>query len=309
VLRTSFAGRLSLAGIFVLGLIFPASPLCRAQADPNAKLDPASVLRSAMMAACSQNSTNFAQALTTRNADAFTHLTPAARATLLKRFVLLDKSGDPKSSVDASGNSVIRCATPDLTTEMTIGKAEIRDNLAYLPLTVQDAADAAGDSIHQIVIGMVRENGQWKLLSLGLLMLDLPTLGEEWDRAEIKVNEQAAINDLKKLVDAVETYRKTYTRLPESISMLGPAPQGQAKSDKAGLIDHDLAAGQKDGYMFRYVIVGANTSGAPAKYEIAVMPTEYARSGLRSFFYDLNGAMHAADHHGAVGSSADPKLE
>jgi hypothetical protein len=70
-----------------------------------------------------------------------------------------------------------------------------------------------------------------------------------------------------------------------------------------------LAAGKKDGYMFRYVIVGANTSGAPAKYEIAVMPAEYGRSGLRSFFYDLNGVTHTADHHGAVGSSVDPKLE
>jgi hypothetical protein len=140
-------------------------------------------------------------------------------------------------------------------------------------------------------------------------MLDLPTLGEEWDRAEIKTNEQAAIADLKKLIDAVETYRKTYTRLPESIAMLGPAPQGPAKNDKAGLVDAELAAGRKDGYMFRYVIVGANTSGAPAKYEIAAMPAEYGRSGLRSFFYDLNGGTHAADHHGAIGSSVDPKLE
>jgi hypothetical protein len=156
---------------------------------------------------------------------------------------------------------------------------------------------------------MVRENGEWKLLSLGLLMLDLPTLGEEWDRAEIKVNEQAAIGDLKKLIDAVETYRKTYTRLPETLSALGPAPKGQTKSDQAGLMDLELAEGKKDGYVFRYVIVGANTSGAPAKYEIAVMPAEYGRSGLRSFFYDLNGVTHAGDHRGALGNSSDPKLE
>lgn len=299
--------RLCAIGILGVALSFFAPPVCRAQAE--AKEDPATVLRAAMMAACSQSSGNFSHALTARNADAFAHLTPAARATLLKRFVLLDKAGDPKSSEDASGNIVVRCATTDITTEMVISRAEVRDNLAYLPLTVQDASDSSGESAHQILIGMVRENGQWKLLSLGLLMLDLPTLGEEWDRAEIKVNEQAALADLKKLIDAVETYRKTYTRLPESLSMLGPAAQGQAKSDNAGLVDQELAQGKKDGYLFRYVIVGANTSGAPAKYEIAAMPAEYGRSGLRSFFYDLNGVNHAADHHGAVGSSVDPKLE
>jgi hypothetical protein len=290
-----------------LALSLSASSACRAQAE--AKEDPAVVLRAVMIAACAQNSTDFSRTLTTRNADAFVHLTPAARVTLLKRFVLLDKAGTPKSAENSSGNTVVQCATSEITTKMVIGKAEVLDNLAYVPLTVQDASETSGDSAHQIIIGMVRENGQWKLLSLGLLMLDLPTLGEEWDRAEIKVNEQAAIADLKKLIDAVETYRKTYTRLPESLAMLGPAPQGQTKSDKAGLVEPELAAGKKDGYMFRYVIVGANTSGAPAKYEIAVMPAEYGRSGLRSFFYDLNGVTHTADHHGAVGSSVDPKLE
>jgi hypothetical protein len=293
--------------VAILGISFFTSPTGPAQTTANAP--PTLVLQSAMMAACSQNSANFAHALTVRNADAFANLTPAARATLLKRFVLLEKSGDPKTSEDAFGNLVVRCTTADITTEMVIGRAEVRENLAYLPLTVQDASDAPGESTHEIVIGMVRENGEWKLLSLGLLMLDLPTLGEEWDRAEIKVNEQAAIGDLKKLIGAVETYRKTYTRLPETLSALGPPPQGQAKSDKAGLMDQELSGGKKDGYVFRYVIVGANTSGAPAKYEIAAMPAEYGRSGLRSFFYDLNGVTHAADHHGALGSSSDPKLE
>ena len=306
-MRSSWDRRLCVLGILGLGLNLFGSTTCYAQAQ--VKEDPATVLGAVMMAACSQSSTDFAHTLTARNVDAFSRLTPAARATLLKRFVLLDKPGNPKSSVDSRGNIAVRCITPDITTEMIIGNAEVRENLAYVPLTVQDASDTSGENAHQIVIGMVRENGQWKLLSLGLLMLDLPTLGEEWDRAEIKVNEQAALGDLKKLIDAIETYRKTYTRLPESLSVLGPVPQAQAKSDKAGLVDQELAEGKKDGYVFRYVIVGANSSGAPAKYEIAAMPAEYGRSGLRSFFYDLNGVTHAADHHGAVGSSGDPKVE
>jgi len=55
-----------------------------------------------------------------------------------------------------------------------------------------------------------------------LLFLDLPSLEIEWDRAEIKANEQSAIASLKVLVEAIETYRKTYTRLPECAQ--GPGP-------------------------------------------------------------------------------------
>ena len=68
---------------------------------------------------------------------------------------------------------------------------------------------------------MVRENGEWKLLSLGLLLLDLPSLEEEWDRAEIQANEKLAIAYLKEIAEAVETYRKTYTRLPDILSFSG----------------------------------------------------------------------------------------
>ncbi|HEX9456176.1 MAG TPA: hypothetical protein VF935_01020, partial [Candidatus Acidoferrum sp.] len=65
----------------------------------------------------------------------------------------------------------------------------------------------------------------------------------------------------------------------------------------------------KNGYAIRYVIVGASTLGAPAKYELAATPLQYGRTGRRSFFRDSKGALHAADRRGAVGSEADPRVE
>jgi hypothetical protein len=270
---------------------------------------PSAVLRDAVMAACTQSPDEFRRALTTRNTEAFTRITPAARATFLKRFVLLDKPGQPKSESASNETFIISCSNADVTTQIRIGQPELRDNLAYLPFEIKDATDSSGSGTRHAVIGMVRENGQWKLLSLGLLLLDLPSLEEEWDRAEIQSNEKAAIASLKELSDAVEIYRKTYTRLPESIAVLGPPTEGAARIDKAGLIADDLATGRKDGYIFRYVIVGANASGAPAKYELAAIPAEYGRGGTRSFFRDPSGTVHAADRGGAVGSETDPKLE
>ncbi len=270
---------------------------------------PAFALRDALVAACSQNSEQFVRELTARNAEAFDRMTPPARATLLKRFVLLEKPGTPSAKNDADGRLLVTCATPEVTTLMELDKAEHRDNLAYIPLTIKDASDTASVSAHHVTMGMVREGGQWKILSLGLLFLDLPSLETEWDRAEIKSNEQAAIAALKNLVDAIEAYRKTYTRLPDSLQALGPAADGVAKAEKAALVDQELATGRKEGYSYRYVIVGASTSGAPAKYEVAAIPTEYGRTGQRSFFYDATGVMHAGDHKGSIGSALDPKLE
>jgi hypothetical protein len=289
-----------LASTFLCNLAFSQTP---------ANEQPTTVLRSAIMAACAQNSQDFRLALTARNAEAFSRITPAARATFLKRFVLLDQPGEPHSQNTSNETYQVTCTNETVTTEIQIGKAELRDNLAYIPFDIKEASDTTDENSRHAIIGMVRENGQWKLLSLGLLLLDLPSLEAEWDKAEIAVNEKSAIAHLKEIADAVEAYRKRYTRLPDSLAVLGPPLQEPAKADRAGLLSEDLSSGRKDGYVFRYVIVGANTSGAPAKYELAAMPVEYGRSGNRSFFLDSSGVLHAADRQGTVGSITDPKLE
>ena len=242
-------------GLFCLTLLFAASAGTPGQSP--AADSPATTLRDALVAACSQNTADFVKALTVRNAEAFSRLTPPARQTFLKRFVLLDKPGKPRSQNDSSGDLVVYCETSELTTQMEIAKPELRDNLAYLPLTVKDSGDSAGLNVHQVTMGMVREGGQWKMLSLGLLFLDLPSLEIEWDRAEMKANEQTAVASLKTLVDAIETYRKTYTRLPESLKALGPAPAAQ----NAQLPRHEL-------YYSLVNLLGAR--GGPSSIETTV---------------------------------------
>jgi hypothetical protein len=261
------------------------------------------------MAACSHDAKQFGAHLTARNEEAFGRLTPAAQVKLLKRFVLLDNAGTPNAELDEQGNVTVTCTTEQVATKMQIGKPEVRENLAFLPLAVKDAADTADANTRRVLMGLVRENGEWRLLSLGLLLLDLPSLGEEWDRAEIQTNEKSALSAMRELAAAIEKYRVTYTRLPDSLSALGPSVKGVASVDQAGLVSAELASGRKDGYAFRYVIVGANNSGAPAKYELAAMPVAYGRTGTLSYFRDASGTTHGGDHKGAVGTAADPKLE
>jgi hypothetical protein len=271
---------------------------------------PTAALRDALFAACSQSEQDFSKFLTARNADTFAHLTPAARVALMKRFVLLNEPGKPSLLPTASGRPTVHCETPAGAAELQIGGAEISDNLAFLPVEVRDATDTAGASVIRVQMGLVREGNNWKLLSVGLVLLDLPALAFEWDAAEMESTERAAIDALKKIAEAVETYRRTYSRLPESLAKLGPPPRGSAASaDAAGLLEADLASGARSGYKFRYVISGGNDLGAPAKYVVAASPETYGRTGRRSFFRDTNGGLHGADRQGGVGSELDPRIE
>jgi hypothetical protein len=246
--------------------------------------------------------------LTLRNQQSFSRMAPAARVAFMKRFVLLNEPGKPSVTTNPAGRPIVLCATPAGTAEIQIGGADIHDNVAFLPVHLRDATDSSGASAIQVNMGLVRENGDWKILSLGLVLLDLPSLEVEWDSAEADKNEEAAIESLKNIAEAVEAFRHKYARLPESLSNLGPPLHGPATTDAAGLVDSDLSTGMKNGYSFRYVIVGASGLGAPAKYALAATPLSYGRTGHRSFFRDTEGTLRGADRKGAVGAESDPKL-
>ncbi len=279
----------------------PATPA----ASPNG---PSAALRDLLTAACSQSQNDFSRFLTVRNRQSFSRMAPAARVAFMKRFVLLNQAGKPSVSANPSGRPIVRCDTPEGAAEIQIGGADTRDNMAFLPVDLRDATDTSGGGAIQVNMGLVRENGEWKILSLGLVLLDLPSLELEWDSAEADKNELAAIESLKDIAEAVEAYRQKFTRLPDSLSSLAPPLHGAVSANAAGLVAADLAAGTKNGYSFRYVIVGGSGLGAPAKFELAATPVTYGRTGHRSFFRDTAGTLRGADRQGAVGTSSDPRL-
>ena len=305
------AGRLTLltlVGLAATSLATAQESSSRTEPAPP-MAGPAASLRDTLSAACSHDEVAFTKFLTARNAQSFSRLTIAARTELMKRFVLLSDPGKPEATANAAGRPIVSCATPYGTAEIQIGGADIRDAIAFLPVDLREASDPDTGAAHHVLFGMVRENGEWKVLSIGLLLLDLPSLEVEWDQAEISTSEQQALESLNKVAAAIETYRKSYARLPESLDKLGASKKGAPTSDSAGLLDVDLAAGKKNGYSFRYVIVGANDVGAPAQYELSATPSIYARTGKVSYFRDSSGATHAGDHQGAIGNANDPKVK
>jgi len=228
----------------------------------------------------------------------------------MKRFVLLEDPGRPLLSTSATGHPVVRCESPGFSTEMRFGETRSRENLAFIPMEIP----LPGEPSRSITFGLVREGGSWKVLSVGLILLDIPAMEKQWGQADMEAREDEAIAALRKLATALETYRRAYGKLADTLEPLGPPPKEGISPEAAGLIDADLSGGTKDGYAIRYRIVPAGSNlpeedaNQAAKFELAATPIEYGKTGRRSFFLDSGGILRGADKQGAVATSADPRI-
>jgi hypothetical protein len=261
---------------------------------------PAAALSAALTAACRADQDHFANYLTPDNASAFHALPEDQRVAFLARFSLTSQAGKTLISTDAQNHTVLRCEAPQVTVEFRFGDARASDNLAFIPVTV-----AASERTE---FGLVRESGGWRLLSLGLVLLDIPQLSKQWAQTRDSVQEEGALASLRALREAVETYRRAFGKLPESLAQLGPAPKDEISPEQASLVNEHLAAGNEGGYHFRYRIVPA-AEQADEKFELAATPDDYGKTGRRSFFIDTDAEVHAADRQGSVGGPDDPLIE
>jgi hypothetical protein len=291
--------RLRLAPHLILLLVAAifVSPATRAQEPQEA--EPAAALASALIAACRQNETQFARYLTAESAAAFRALPEGERADFLHRFSLLDSPGRALVSSDVQNHSVVRCEASGASVEFRFGQERVHENLAFIPVRVAENRSTE--------FGLVREGGGWRILSLGLLLVNVPELAKQWAEQEMEAREAAAIRTLRALAGAIGTYRRAFDKLPESLEQLGPAPKEGISPDAANLVDAQLAAGTHVGYRFRYRILPAPNEGEPG-FELAASPMEYTKTGQRSFFLDAEGKLHGADHQGAVATADDPVI-
>ena len=297
----------------VLTMVFAATLLLSAtaaQRPPSVLAGPDAALSEALSAACRQDAAAFANFLTSDNATAYRALPASQRTAIMKRFVLLEDSGRALLSTSSTGHPVVRCEAPGISTEMRFGETRLRENLAFIPMEIP----LPGEPSRSITFGLVREGGNWKLLSVGLILLDIPSMQKQWEQADLEAREDEAIVALRSLATALETYRRAYGKLPDTLDPLGPAPKSGISPEAAGLVDAELSSGSKDGYTIRYRIVPAGgnlpeeDANQAAKFEIAATPIGYGKNGRRSFFLDSSGVLRGADKHGAVANSADPRV-
>jgi hypothetical protein len=169
-------------------LTFSGSRL-NAQQQQQTTANPETALSDALSAACRQDSPAFANSLTADNATAFRALPGVQRTAMMKRFVLLEEPGRVLLSTSSNGQKIVRCESPSYTTEMRLGETKLRENLAYVPMEIP----VPGEDPRKITFGFVREGGNWKLLSVGLILLDVPAMAKQWEQADLDASEDAAI--------------------------------------------------------------------------------------------------------------------
>jgi hypothetical protein len=297
----------------VLTIVCAAAGLLSATSAQTQQPTPASpevALSGALSAACRQDPAAFANFLTSDNAMAYRALPAPHRTAFMKRFVLLEDPGRPLLSTSSTGHPVVRCESPGISIEIRFGETRSRENLAFIPTEIP----IPGEASRSITFGLVREGGSWKVLSVGLILLDIPAMQKQWEQADMEAGEDNAVAALRKLATALETYRRAYGKLPDALEPLGPPPKEGISPEAAGLIDADLSAGSKEGYAIRYRIIPAGgnlpeeDANQAAKFELAATPIEYGKTGRRSFFLDSSAILRGADKQGAVATSADPRI-
>jgi hypothetical protein len=256
-------------------------------------------LADTLVAACRANETEFANHLTAASAAAFRALPATQRSELMKRLSLSDEPGKPLLSSDNDKHIVLRCRAANTTVEYRFGTTRVQENLAFIPVAVVNSEQAD--------FGMVRDGGSWRLLSLGLVLFDVPQLARQWAAADLAAREDGAIADLRSLAEAIRRYQRAFGKLPESLAQLGPAPKDQISPEQAALVPADMAAGKHGGYVFRYRI-SPDANGNDNDFELAATPEVYGGPGKRSFFMDTAGKVHGDDKHGKVATVDDPLI-
>jgi hypothetical protein len=285
----------ALTGLFALAL-----PLETPAQEPTAPTTSTEALTNILAAACRANEAQFSAYLAGDNIGAFRALSPEKRARVIQRISLSDLAGKPLLVSGKNGLPALRCEGPSVTVEYHLGRPRENGNLAFIPVSVVDGADAD--------FGLLHEASGWHLLSIGLVLFDIPQLEKQWAVADAAAREDAVVKDLRDLAEAVRRYNRVFGKLPETLEFLGPAPKDQVSAEQASLVDAAMAAGKKDGYAFRYRII-PDAAGNDANFELAATPQHYPDSGKRSFFLDSAGKIHGDDNQGAVATFEDPLID
>jgi type II secretory pathway pseudopilin PulG len=118
-------------------------------------------------------------------------------------------------------------------------------------------------------------------------------------------NEATAISNLRRITEAVITYRASYGQYPSGLTALGPPLAGHGPdANGAGLIDGLLMYGSESGYAFTYRQV--STSDAEGGFDVSADPITPGATGRRHFHDDESAVIRVAFNRPAT--RASPRL-
>lgn len=155
-----------------------------------------------------------------------------------------------------------------------------------------------------IVLGIGAMKRSWKFIGVGVAMVSLvaviawitiPTIGSTKKQA----NETSAIQSLRAIVQAQYQYESNFPAVGYAhtlTSLGGDSKSGPPSPDAAHILDSDLSAGAKSGYIFTITDwngVTINGTKLITRYTVTAVPHIVGKTGNRGFCSDESGTLKA----------------
>ena len=138
------------------------------------------------------------------------------------------------------------------------------------------------------------------LIVIAIILIILAVALPKLTSARRYAQEMAAKAAIKAVQSAQTLYYSQYGVYATSLQQLGPPASGSDNPNGAGLVDRDLASGEKGG--FKFILQQTQTG-----FSLNVNPTAFGTSGTHTYYSDQTMAIH--EHNGQEPATAsDPLL-
>jgi type IV pilus assembly protein PilA len=137
------------------------------------------------------------------------------------------------------------------------------------------------------------------LIVIAIILVILTVALPKLTTAVRGARETGAVKAITTIHTAQVQYYSNYNRFAASMQELGPPASGAEGPSASGLIERDLASGEKGGYKF-------TLSPTPTGYTIAAVPSQYGTSGSKTYFSDQGMGIHV--HNGQEPATVNDPL-
>jgi type IV pilus assembly protein PilA len=138
------------------------------------------------------------------------------------------------------------------------------------------------------------------LIVIAIILVILTVAIPKFSKAVMGARETGAVKAITTIHTAQVQYYSSFNRFAASLQELGPPASGAEGPSAAGLIERDLASGDKGGY--KYTLTASPTAG----YAISAVPDQYGTSGSKTYFSDSGMGIHV--HNGQEPATVNDPL-
>lgn len=123
------------------------------------------------------------------------------------------------------------------------------------------------------------------LIVIAIILVILTVALPKLTNAVRGARETGAVKAITTIHTAQVQYYSSYNRYAASLQELGPPASGAEGPAAAGLIERDLASGEKGGYKY-------TVTATPTGYAITAVPVHFGTDGSKTYFSDSGMGIH-----------------